>query len=477
MKSLLLSCAILAGTAGAQLTTGTITQTGNCQVAGVIGNPSIVCQGIPPDVVRALNKHFEAELKSKDTQIQTLTKDANQWKDRYVDLANRVSYSDLNPTQKSEAESLLRLGELDEASRLLSSIDKKLDNLSAKIDCSGATDEAFALALEALDADRVITLWHCRPENTISDKVQTPYLFLFSSGQFPAAKPFLDQLVTKGFNPLKDIKPIPSSGFYNVPLYRPLNEGNIDAIRWIIDHAPPGYWNSYSHLMENLTSIMQLPHARFPVATATRAITMLREAGVPVDTNDYQAFREAYKKWLESQIPGELKVALGRPTGVAATYAQQMRTMYPSTQQTPQYAEIWKAVSDALSPVSAEALRSAKSEVAAAITSGDIDSLDQRIKQLTDQLGHRTWWRKLPETQEVINEAKRRQSVNGFDSYGYVQVVSGAPQDADLLPWNTTAPVGYPNCNCYTAGQLRDQLMKASKRKDALLQFQATFSH
>ncbi|WP_353062250.1 hypothetical protein RBB77_13160 [Tunturibacter psychrotolerans] len=487
MKCVLLSC-FLAGTAGAQLTTGAITQTGNYQVAGVIGNPSIVCSGIPPDVVRALNKYFESELRGKDTQIQKLTKDANQWKDRYLDLASRASQPALDATQKSEADTLLRQGKLDEASLLLASIDKKLDTLSAKLDCSEATTETFALAIKALDASRVLTLWHCRPEDTISGNVQTSYVLLFTSGQFPVAKPFLDQLITSGFNPLKYVKPIagpladPSATgvllarYFYAPVYRPLIDGNVDAIQWIIDHAPSGYWNTYGHLMEDIASIMQLPYTRFPLVNATQAITMLRNAGVPADTHDCKPFRDAYKKWLETQLPGALRVPLVRPTGVAAIYARQIRSMYPSTQQSPQYAGVWKAVSNALAPASPDALHKAKGQVAAEITSSDVNSLDQNIKLLKKQIEHGIWWRKLPETQETIYEARKRQNLDAFDSYGYVQVASGDLKDTDLLPSSTRAPVGYPNCDCFTAQDLRDQLAKASQRKELLLQFQTTYS-
>jgi hypothetical protein len=489
MKLLPFFCLFFSVCTWAQIHTGTITQTGSCNVAGVIGNPTIVCENASPEVIRLLNKTFAAELKSRDTQIQKLTRDANEWKDRYVDLSDRISQPGITSAQKTEAETLLKEGKLNEVSTLLSTIDKKLDNLSARIDCSGATTEAFALAIKALDANRVITLWRCRPEDTLSTDVQGSFVMLFTSEQFPAAKSFLNQLVAGGLNPLKDMKPLPGpttsateagmhrARYFYVPVYRPLLRGNLDAIQWIIEHAPPGYWTTYDHLMEDITGIMGLPYTRFPVADATQAITMLRKAGVPIDTHDYKAFRDAYQKWLETQTTSIMQEPPPRLTGAAATYAREMAALYPSSRQSPKNADLWYAVSNALAPNSADLLRREKSQTVADMTSGDVKGIDQKVKLLTDELEHQTWWRKLPETQATLYEARRRQNIEAVDSYGYVPVAPGDLRDTDLLPSSTRVPIGYPDCICWTAADLRNQLAEASKRKELLLQFQAKYSN
>jgi hypothetical protein len=487
MKRLLLLCLFSTIVVRAQISTGPVTQKASCAVAAVTGNVTVNCPGLDPAIVRILNEQFKARLKDRDLRLDQAVKEVNDWRDRYLDLSSRLADLGENDARKRKAEDLLQAGKLDEASQVLDAIDlldKKVDALAGRIDCSAATSEAFAIAIKGHAADRVISMWHCRPENTVTPEVQTAFVLLFTSGQFPTSKAFLDQLLAAGFNPLKEIRPLSSplssnsaAPYYYAPVLRPLIDGNLDALKWLIKNAPPGYWVAYPTLMEDMTKIMRLPYAPFPTTTAVQAISMLRNAGVPVETDNYKAFRDAYRNWLETQAPTDLREPLSPPTGVAAMYAREMNHLYPSKPQPPDRADLWHAISDAFAPTSSGALHLAKSTTLAEMTEGDLTAANQSIQQLTNQLDHRTWWRKLPETTPNLQEAARRQAISIFDSYGYVQVAHGELQDSDLSPIGTREPAGYPNCNCVTARQLRDQLANASVRRDKILAFRSAHSN
>jgi hypothetical protein len=290
-------------------------------------------------------------------------------------------------------------------------------------------------------------------------------------------------LVKGGLNILKEVKPAlgprPSDStetgqlfakYFYVPAYRPLIEGKVEALEWIIANAPPDYWKGYTNLMHDLTKIMRLPNASISTATTVRVIALLRQAGAPTESNNYLTFREAYKKWLQTQLPKELRAPLQPPTGeVLKAYAREMSRLYPQHREQPGEADLWKAVSDALAPISADALRAARLRTLTEITENDLQAATKAVEQLTDQLSQRAWWRKLPETRATVEEDARRQAANVFDTYGYTQVARGDVRDDDVV--NNQF---YPNCNCLTAKGLRDQLAEATQHKAALVEFRTT---
>jgi hypothetical protein len=373
----------------------------------------------------------------------------------------------------------------DKAAEVLAGIgllDRKIDDLAVRIDCSSATPEALSVAFKAHAAERALSLLHCRPENAVTSQVQTAFVLLFSSRDFPAAEPFLDALIAAGYNPLKEIKPLPgpmladpSSGpllarYYFAPVYRPLMDGNLQALKWIIANAPPGYWNSDIQLMEDMTKIMRLPWSSISGATAARTISLLRNAGVTIATNDYKAFRDAYKSWLALQLPDDLRSPMEPPNQIQRMMARQ--TGYSLSPRAPRPGEqdLWKAVSDALAPNSPETLRNVRSAAVSEFTESDLQQAGNTIQQVTDQLTRTKWWRKLPETQANLQEAARRQQANVFDTFGYIPVSAGDVRDDDVARNQF-----YPNCDCVTVKQLRDRLAKASERRDSILRFRSTY--
>jgi hypothetical protein len=375
----------------------------------------------------------------------------------------------------------------DQAAEILAGIgllDKKLDELAVRIDCSAATPDALAVALRAHSAERVLSLVRCRPENAVTSQVQTPYVLLFTSSDFPAAEPFLDALIARGYNPLREIHPLPgpnmdpsnASGpllarYYFAPVYRPLMDGNLPAVQWIIANAPPGYWSSYPRLMEDMTKIMRLPWSSISGATAAQAIVLLRHAGVSAATNDYKAFREAYQSWLTLQLPNDLRSPMEPPTPMQRMMARQAGYSLTPRAPRPGEQELWKAVSDALAPDSPEILQKARSAAVFELTERELQQASKLIEQANDQLARTKWWRKLPETQANLAEAARRQQANVFDTFGYAPVAAGDLRDDDVARNQF-----YPNCDCVTVKQLRDRLARASERRESILRFRSAYA-
>ena len=375
----------------------------------------------------------------------------------------------------------------DRASEILAGIgllDKKMDDLAIRIDCSSATPDALGVAIRAHTAERVLSLLHCRPENAVTAQVQTPYVLLFTNGEFAAAEPFLNALIAGGYNPLQQIRPLPgpissdpsnASGpllarYYFAPVYRPLMDGNVAALQWIIANAPAGYWNSYTQLMEDMTKIMRLPWSSISGATAAQAISLLRHAGVTATTNDYKAFRDAYKSWLALQLPNDLRSPMEPPNAMQRMMARQAG--YSLSPRAPLRGEqdLWKAVSDALAPDSPETLQKVRSAAVSELTDSELQQAGNLIQQANDQLARIKWWRKLPETPANLAEAARRQQANVFDTFGYIPVTAGDLHDDDVARNQF-----YPNCDCVTVKQLRDRVAKASERRESILRFRAAY--
>lgn len=118
----------------AQQSIGAIKQSGTCVVAGVQGPVTINCPGIPPSVVRILNEQYNARLKDRDLRIDEITKDANDWKDKYIELMNRLAVAAVSDGLTPKAEELLKAGKLDEAGRVLDQMlsggEKQIDRIA-----------------------------------------------------------------------------------------------------------------------------------------------------------------------------------------------------------------------------------------------------------------------------------------------------------------------------------------------------------
>ena len=103
-------------------------------MAGVIGNVTINCPGIDPKVMRVLNEHFEAELKERDLRIDQIAREANDWKNKYLELSKRLADAGVDDALQLRAEEFLKEGKLEEAGRVLDEAlageEKKVDRIA-----------------------------------------------------------------------------------------------------------------------------------------------------------------------------------------------------------------------------------------------------------------------------------------------------------------------------------------------------------
>jgi Tat protein secretion system quality control protein TatD with DNase activity len=96
-----------------QLTVGSVNQDATCAVAGVQGNVTVTCgAGVPPSTVALLNKQFAAQLKERDLRIADLSKEINEWKDRFDKLIERLGEPGIDEKLRHEAEESLKAGKL-----------------------------------------------------------------------------------------------------------------------------------------------------------------------------------------------------------------------------------------------------------------------------------------------------------------------------------------------------------------------------
>ena len=122
------------GTRAQQMSTGSVAQTATCAVAAVTGNVTLNCPGLDPAVVRILNEQFKARLKDRDLRVEQLTREANDWKDKFVALTTRLADAGVNDGQRRKAEDLLKAGKFEEAGRVLDEVlaggEKEIDEVA-----------------------------------------------------------------------------------------------------------------------------------------------------------------------------------------------------------------------------------------------------------------------------------------------------------------------------------------------------------
>ena len=112
MRLLLLCLVTSIGAWAQQMSIGSVTQKGTCVVAGVTGNVTVNCPGIDPAVVRIIEEQFNARLKDRDVRIEEITKEVNDWRDKFLDLTARLADAGVNNALKRKAEDLLKAGKL-----------------------------------------------------------------------------------------------------------------------------------------------------------------------------------------------------------------------------------------------------------------------------------------------------------------------------------------------------------------------------
>jgi tetratricopeptide (TPR) repeat protein len=179
-----------------QLSIGTVKQQATCAVTGVQGNVILNCPGLDPKALETINRQFSNRLHDKDLQIDKLTTDANDWRDKYLALTTRLAEAEIGRGLKKHAEELLKQGKLDEAGTVL---DKVIDSEEPEVDQAAKAhfDRAalFELQLQPLQAlPHYEKAWTYRPDNP---EYGLAYATLLTrQNQFDAAAPVFEKVLS-----------------------------------------------------------------------------------------------------------------------------------------------------------------------------------------------------------------------------------------------------------------------------------------
>ncbi len=293
-----------------------------------------------------------------------------------------------------------------------STLNRQGADLANRIDCAAATPDALALAIKALALDRTISIWRCRKEDMQDAKVQSAMLELFGYGSFQSKWAFLNGLKAAKVNILPGL--LWPSSRYTVTVrnvvYQTLKSGNLDGLEWLTENVPRPAWSQLWPLLGIIANGADVSEAA--TNAQVRAISLLFQAGVPRDQDNYAQFRWLYEKWLETQYPRS-KVMIPDPPGTpspapvdpansnnpalawAAQYQQQHAVRGEFDQfQPPERAAHWKALSDALAPQDAAQLRSAQSVVISRFAEAELEGVEKRLTYINAWLSQPNWYRK-----------------------------------------------------------------------------------
>jgi tetratricopeptide (TPR) repeat protein len=195
MRPLALLFSLAAGSFAQQTSIGSISQAGTCTVAGVTGSVTINCPGLDPSIVRVLNEQFGARLKERDLRIEDLTKEVNEWKNKYVDLSARLADAAIAYGLTRQAEEFLKVGNLDEAGRVLDKVlaseEKGVDEIARNHFERGRLYELQFQPLSALP--HYEKAYNYRPDNADYGYAYAALLYL--EREYPEAKAVFEKVL------------------------------------------------------------------------------------------------------------------------------------------------------------------------------------------------------------------------------------------------------------------------------------------
>jgi tetratricopeptide (TPR) repeat protein len=126
-------------------------------IANTNGNVTINCDGIDPRALKRLNELLD----QKDKQLDEKIREAEQWREKYLELERRLSDTTGDPQLSAEAKEYLHEGELDKAQETLKALlgddEKEVDRIASDHFNMGLV---FDLEFQASDALRQFQAAH-----------------------------------------------------------------------------------------------------------------------------------------------------------------------------------------------------------------------------------------------------------------------------------------------------------------------------
>jgi hypothetical protein len=147
----------------------------------------------------------------------------------------------------------------------------------------------------------------------------------------------------------------------------------------------------YPTLLQETTALFKMNTTRLTTTTAVDAISLLRKAGVPADTNNYGGFQMASKMILLAELPDELRRPLTQPNEMQRMMIRQLGgSLNPYPPKTPaETLPLWRAVADALAPASIDTRHKVQASAAVTLTDNDLQGTNKMIEELSQQLTQR----------------------------------------------------------------------------------------
>ena len=200
---------------------------------------------------------------------------------------------------------------------------KTTAELSSKVTCPPATPETVRLAVAAKNQQSSIEYFRCR--ETLRDlPVRGLLSEMFTASRFAANIAYLEALQSSGIDFIEDFPepPYPDFRSYSdtTPLGAALGSAGVlnglkcDAtttvadsspIHWILTHSKPGSLSKYPELADELVETCVRGAYTGPIpdgwSRAVEIIAELRRAGLPMEADEYLAYRQAFLRWLEVQ--------------------------------------------------------------------------------------------------------------------------------------------------------------------------------
>lgn len=254
--------------------------------------------------------------------------------------------------------------------------------------CSGVRPEDLALAIRARNGDRAIEIVHCKREFIVASEPRQAVASLFRALDFARSERFLTQLRKEGVSFVADYRPVNpdrSEEYFSSPLRTALAESNAEAITWLAAGGDRDAWAAYPGLLAiefRRPAFVEPRRQERVLATVSQAI----KAGLPVDFNEHEAFRQVYRAWMQSNLGPDIR-ALG-----AGARSRDWQSLFGDARPIEQ-SVYWRSLAKLLQPEKPltrdQILAKAHEEFARPRLDG-LNRLEVQLVEMTKQGGLRT---------------------------------------------------------------------------------------
>ncbi len=244
--------------------------------------------------------------------------------------------------------------------------------------CERRTPEDVRLLVKARDAKGTIAALKCRRELLADTMVRGSIGYAFTSEAYQANRDFLAAMRKSGVDFLLDFAPLlPDDRRDNhvTPLGAAVQTANLDAVQWLLSGTKPNALRDYRRLaytaVEPLLGQSNFDDSRMKLVEILRTTS---KAGLPLDAEQYSAFREASLNWWRTQDSIDY-------TDNSFTARNAAKPLASSA------APLWSQVADLLAPGDQAERLKLSLDAAKIYVGSTLSVLDYQCTELTGALG------------------------------------------------------------------------------------------